>query len=199
MQVRMWGIAVTTAMLAVAPRAFAQQSVDTVSVTGVVRDATGAAIVAADVELRSLARNEASARRTDVAGRFAFLSVPPGEYTLRVSAAGFTASVSSLRLLVGQALEVPLSLSVADVTASVEVTAGAPVIETRRTQLAHTVLPEGIDTLPLNGRNPAGRRAAGGRTATFARLVGCQEPAGHARRSPLAAPVRRQPVRTARA
>ena len=91
----------------------AQQSVDAVSVTGVVRDATGGAIAAANVELRSLARNEANARRTDAAGRFAFLSVPPGDYTLRVAANGFTPSVSNLRLLVGQAVEIPIALALA--------------------------------------------------------------------------------------
>ena len=51
------------------------------------------------------------ARRTDAAGRFALLSVPPGEYALRVSANGFTPSVSNLRLLVGQALEIPVALA----------------------------------------------------------------------------------------
>ena len=48
MQVRVLAIAAVAAMLAVVPRALAQQSVDAVSVTGVVRDATGGAIVAAD-------------------------------------------------------------------------------------------------------------------------------------------------------
>ena len=153
MQGRVLVIAAVAAMLAVVPRALAQQSVDAVSVTGVVRDATGGAIAAANVELRSLARSEAIARRTDADGRFAFLSVPPGEYTLRVAANGFTPSVSNLRLLVGQALEVPISLALADVTTSVEVTAQTPLVEARRTQVAHTVLPEEIDTLPLNGRN----------------------------------------------
>jgi len=153
MQVRVLAIAATAAMLAIVPRVLAQQSADAVSVTGVVRDATGGAIVAADVELRRAVRNETTTRRTDSGGRFAFLSVPPGEYTLRVSAKDFTPFVSNLRLLVGQALEIPVSLALGDVTASVDVAAETPLVEARRTQVAHTVLPEEIDTLPLNGRN----------------------------------------------
>ena len=65
----------------------------------------------------------------------------------------FTPFVSNLRLLVGQALEIPVALALGDVTASVDVAAGTPLVEARRTQVAHTVLPEEIDTLPLNGRN----------------------------------------------
>ena len=61
--------------------------------------------------------------------------------------------MSNLRLLVGQALEIPVSLALGDVTASVDVAAETPLVEARRTQVAHTVLPEEIDTLPLNGRN----------------------------------------------
>ena len=38
-------------------------------------------------------------------------------------------------------------------TARVDVTADTPLVEARRAQVAHTVLPEEIDTLPLNGRN----------------------------------------------
>ena len=34
-----------------------------------------------------------------------------------------------------------------------DVTAETPLVEARRAQVAHTVLPEEIDTLPLNGRN----------------------------------------------
>jgi hypothetical protein len=146
-------IAAIAATLVASPYARAQQSVDTASVTGTVRDSTGGALVAADVELRNVNRDDTVARRSDASGRFAFLAVPPGEYRLRVAAAGFTPSVSSLRLFVGQAVDVPVSLALGDVTAKVDVTADTPLVEARRAQVAHTVLPEEIDTLPLNGRN----------------------------------------------
>jgi hypothetical protein len=153
MQIRVLVVAAVATTLAGAPCARAQLSLDTVSVTGTVRDATGGAIVAAEVELHSASRDETMARRTDASGRFAFLTVPPGDYRLRVVAAGFTASTSALRLRVGQAVEVPVALAVGDVTTTVDVTAGTPTVDTRRAQVAHTVLPEEIDALPLNGRN----------------------------------------------
>jgi hypothetical protein len=153
MQVRVLVVAAVATTLAGAPCARAQLSLDTVSVTGTVRDATGGAIVAAEVELHSSSRDETMARRTDASGRFAFLTVPPGDYRLRVAAAGFTTSTSALRLRVGQAVDVPVALLVGDVTSTVDVTADTPTVDTRRAQVAHTVLPEEIDALPLNGRN----------------------------------------------
>jgi hypothetical protein len=46
-----------------------------------------------------------------------------------------------------------LKLTVENIKENVDVTADLPVIETVRTQLAETVLPREIDSLPLNGRN----------------------------------------------
>ena len=53
----------------------------------------------------------------------------------------------------GQALDLPLKLTVADVAENVNVAADLPLVETVRTQLAETLLPREIDSLPLNGRN----------------------------------------------
>src|SRR6185369_16548028 len=52
-----------------------------------------------------------------------------------------------------QVLEVKLVLKVKAVSAQVEIGDEAPVIETSRTQIAGTILPKDVESLPLNGRN----------------------------------------------
>jgi len=56
-------------------------------VTGVVADQTGGAIVGARAELASGA--EARSAVTDGQGRYRFEGLPPGDYTIRISASGF--------------------------------------------------------------------------------------------------------------
>jgi hypothetical protein len=59
------------------------------SVQGVVRDASGRAIIAAQVTLRNSATHQALERTTDAQGVFRFIEVPPGAYQLEVRAAGY--------------------------------------------------------------------------------------------------------------
>ena len=59
------------------------------SVQGVVRDASGRAIIAAQVTLRNSATHQALERTTDAQGVFRFIEVPPGAYQLEVRAGGY--------------------------------------------------------------------------------------------------------------
>ena len=132
---------------------WAQQSVTAAMLSGRVEDANGAAISGVALTATNLDQNQSSNTTSDTQGRFRFLYLPVGRYQLKATASGFTPIERQLTLTVGQALDVPLKLTVAGVISKVEVKAEAPVIETVRTQLAETVLPREIDNLPLNGRN----------------------------------------------
>ncbi|HYO91384.1 MAG TPA: TonB-dependent receptor, partial [Pyrinomonadaceae bacterium] len=76
-----------------------------------------------------------------------------GDYRLRVEQPGFANLEESFSLNLGQTLDVPLHLTLAAVTGSVSITSDVPLIETARTQVAETIQPREIDSLPLNGRN----------------------------------------------
>ena len=76
-----------------------------------------------------------------------------GSYMIAVDSRGFDKLARQLTLTVGQAVELQLRLTVGGVSESVQVAADIAVVETARTQLAETVLPREIDSLPLNGRN----------------------------------------------
>ncbi|HSK64664.1 MAG TPA: TonB-dependent receptor, partial [Pyrinomonadaceae bacterium] len=90
---------------------------------------------------------------TDQEGRYRFPYLRIGSYDVRVEAPGFTAVNKQLTITVGQALELPVTLDVAGVSAQVHVGGEVPLIETVRTQVTETIRPREITDLPLNGRN----------------------------------------------
>jgi hypothetical protein len=140
-------------ILADAPRATAQQSVTSAALSGRVLDSTGAAVGGASVTATNLETNQRQTAATDEEGRYRFAYLTVGTYQLAALAQGFAANNRRVTLTIGQALDVPLRLAVADVAEEVSVTTDVPVIETVRTQVAETIRPGEIDELPLNGRN----------------------------------------------
>lgn len=135
------------------PKASAQQTITSATMSGRVEDANGAAISGATLTLRSLENNQQLNTQSDEAGRYRFSYLKVGSYQLSVEHAGFTSINEQLTLTVGQTLDVPLRMTVSGVAASVQITADVPAIETARTQVAETIVPAEIDNLPLNGRN----------------------------------------------
>ena len=146
-------VSILTIVCAFYGRAFAQQSISSATLSGRLEDANGAAVSGATVTATNLNQNQSSTVTSDAQGRFRFLYLPVGRYQLKVAATGFAPIEQQLTLTVGQALDVPLRLTVGNVTEKVNIAAGAPLVETVRTQVAETVLPHEIDSLPLNNRN----------------------------------------------
>jgi Carboxypeptidase regulatory-like domain/TonB dependent receptor len=132
---------------------YGQQSVAAATLSGQMEDATGAAVSGAMVTVTNLEQKQTLAATSDDKGRFRFAYLPVGTYQFKVEAGGFASLRRQITLTVGQSLDVRLKLAVAGATETVSVSADVPVVETVRTQLAETVLPREIDSLPLNGRN----------------------------------------------
>lgn len=131
----------------------AQQAVTSATVGGRVEDASGAAIAGLTVSMANLDRNQAQRTLSDDKGRYQFLYLPAGAYALTIQDPRFTPVSRNLTLSAGQALDIPLRLSVAGLTESVTITEKPAVLDVVRTQVAETVVPKEIDALPLNGRN----------------------------------------------
>src|ERR1051325_8859569 len=134
-------------------RISAQQSITSAALAGRVEDETGDAVKSATVTVINTERNLSWTATSDQQGRYHFLSLPVGNYRLKVEQPGFSPLVKTLQLTLGEALDLALRLTVTGVAEQVNVAADVPVIETVRTQAAETVLPKEIDSLPLNGRN----------------------------------------------
>jgi len=132
---------------------FAQRAVTSATVTGRAEDSSGALVCGITIDMTNLDTNQAWAAVTDDDGRYRFSFLPVGSYRLRAEVTGFEPFARQVILTVGQAFDVPVRLSVAGSKERVEVRDEPPLVEAVRTQVAETIVPREMDSLPLNGRN----------------------------------------------
>jgi hypothetical protein len=124
------------------------------SISGTVRDKSGAVLAHATVTVIQAATNYTRTVTSDAAGQFSVLALPPGRYDLSASAAGFEKGViKDVDLNVNDALHFDFALQVGSVTATVQVQADAQQIQTSSTQLGTTIESNQILAMPLNGRS----------------------------------------------
>jgi hypothetical protein len=101
------------------------------TVRGVVMNREQSVYQGAHVELSTPAESSPRSTTTDPDGRFEFSGVPPGEFTLTVSAHGFAPAKVSGTLSPGRSYEAaPIVLSFAETSGEVEVTASRQDIAT---------------------------------------------------------------------
>ncbi len=126
----------------------------TASITGNVTDASGAAIVGATVVARDLDRGTAYSTATDAAGFYNLARLPGSRYEVKVTNAGFEASVQpSVELVINQVAKLDFQLKVGNVNQTVEVTSAAPILQTETTTLGTVLQSDAITSLPLETRN----------------------------------------------
>lgn len=121
------------------PLAAAQESISYASVGGRVTDPQGAVVPGAQVVARQTETNVKSETVTDAEGRFRFPYLKLGPYEITVHLQGFTDVTQRLTLTVGSAFELPVSLAVGGLDASVTVAGQATILEAPRSQIAGTV------------------------------------------------------------
>jgi hypothetical protein len=131
----------------------AQQNVTSATLSGRIEDERGSVVSGVTVTATHLETNQQLTTTSDVEGRYRFPYLRTGAYDLKVEAQGFDPLTRQLTVLVGQALDMPIKLDVAGVSAQVNIGTDTPVVETVRTQITETIRPREIHELPLNGRN----------------------------------------------
>ena len=130
------------------------QSAATAELHGVVKDPNGAVIHGATVSLHDEAKNITRSAETNEAGEYNLLSVPPGQYTLSVTATGFAKVVAKqVTLTVGQAAQYPVTMQLATAETEITVTGEPELIETSKSSTSTTIGERRIENLPINGRN----------------------------------------------
>ena len=146
------GLLTVLSLLLFATAAFAQTN--TGRLVGTVSDPSGV-IPGATVVITD---NQTGRERTVVAsddGSFAVPQLEAGTYTVKVTAPGhkgFTAN--QVKIDTGREYSLNAVLEVGDISANVEVTAGADILNATNAEISNTVSPRQIQELPLNGRNP---------------------------------------------
>lgn len=131
----------------------AQQTVTSATLSGRIEDATDASVGGATIEATNLETNQHATVVSDSEGKFRFAYLQVGAYKISITAPGFAALTKELTLTIGQAAYLEVKVQVAGMAAQVQVAADAPLIENVRTQVAETIRPAEINSLPLNGRN----------------------------------------------
>jgi hypothetical protein len=117
-------------VIALSTKLFAQDA-STGAVRGTVSDASGAAIVQAAVALTNSATGITRSAATTSSGTFAFDLLPPGEYVIAISATNFASySAAAIKVDVGGAATLAVTLKIAGASESVSVSAASPIVET---------------------------------------------------------------------
>jgi hypothetical protein len=123
-------------------------------INGTVTDASGGVIVGATVTLTSTATNQTRIATTNNTGGYDFTTLQPGSYGLKAENPGFQTEIrTGLELQVQQVARIDFKLTVGATTQTVEVTGGAPLINTENASLGTVVENQRIVDLPLNGRD----------------------------------------------
>jgi len=124
------------------------------SISGTVKDASGAAVPDAQVTLTSTATGAKQTFSTDQNGLYSFVNVNPGEYSIDVDKTGFKRfKRGTFDLQVQQSVRIDVTMEVGADTQTVEVTAEAPLLQTDNASLGQVIDQRKTNETPLNGRN----------------------------------------------
>jgi hypothetical protein len=142
---------VTLCLLAVAA-ALAQTTLATI--TGTVTDASGAVLPNATVTATHADTGFKYTAKTNDAGVYTLSQLREGTYEVRITAEGFNETVlKHVQLVSRDVRRLDAGLQIGSVTTSVEVTAGATLIETETGRISATKSAYELKTLPLNTRS----------------------------------------------
>ena len=130
------------------------QAVAIGSVSGTVSDQSGSSVPNATVKMTETEMGTVHTGNTDAEGHYTFNNLPVGPYRLEVSANGFKGYAQiGIILQVAENLTQNVALQVGALTETVEVQAGASMVETRDSSISQVIEQQRIVDLPLNGRN----------------------------------------------
>ena len=128
------------------------------SISGIVKDPSGAVVPGAKIELANVALKTTFHAIADAQGFYSFPALPVGSYDLAITAAGFeTQNKSNIAVDADAAIKIDLTLAVAGQTESVTVNGNNAKVQTQvdtvATNLGEVVSEAQIQAIPLNGRS----------------------------------------------
>ncbi len=146
-----WMLLIVAALLfAFCGKTYAQ--IDTGSVTGTVKDPTGAVVVGAECTLTNTATNIAQKIKSTSAGAYTFEAVPAGTYSLKVVASGFKEYLlNDIQVHVQNIVTADVSLQLGSVGQEVTVTSAVPLLQAQDASVGMTINNKMTNDLPLQG------------------------------------------------
>jgi hypothetical protein len=133
---------------------FATAQLSSASVSGAVKDPSGAVVQGTRIELKNTGTGVDRIAISNDSGSYNFPAVPPGPYALTAAKDGFnTFSSGGFTLVVSQTSTIDITMTVGAVAQSVSVQAEGEELETGSSQLGTVIGSKEVTDLPLNGRN----------------------------------------------
>jgi len=124
------------------------------SISGVVKDQTGAVVSAASIIVNHTETNVSREVKANAPGAYSVPNLRPGDYRVTASAPGFKTAVrSDIDLPVAGEVVVDIQISLGAVNETVEVTASAAQVEKTNATLNYSIESNTVRELPLNGRD----------------------------------------------
>lgn len=132
-------------------QAFAQASASAGQISGLVRDAQGAAVAGATIKAANTQTGLERATTSSTDGLYRFVLLPPGTYKVTAEAQGFAKTeLAGVVVTVGQITDTNITIGVGAVSEAVTVT--AEVVQTTVSQPDAVISEAQINNLPINGR-----------------------------------------------
>ncbi len=152
MSFRLWLFALLSCVVLVLVRPSYGQTL--AEITGVVTDSTGGIVANAIVTVVDTQTGATRNARTNSVGAYTFPALQPGFYSVKVEMRGYQVEVrDQVQLQVAQTARLDFALKIGSVSQQVEVTGGAPLLNTDDTTVGTVIDNRRIVDMPLNGRN----------------------------------------------
>jgi hypothetical protein len=131
------------------------QAVGSAEATGEVTDPSGSPVSGATIKMIETARGVMHQTTSNSSGLYTLPNLPVGAYRLEAAAPGFRTYVQTgIELQVNNHVQLNVLLQLGTVSDSVEVSAGADLVETQQNAISQVINQKQIVDLPLNGRQP---------------------------------------------
>ena len=123
------------------------------TITGEVKDGSGAIIPGASVSATNTGTNATREMSSNESGIYTFTALPPGPYVVKSELQGFKTVEQKVDLHVEQTVRVNFTMEIGTLSETAEVTGVAPLITTENATVGTVIENRRIVELPLNGRN----------------------------------------------
>jgi hypothetical protein len=123
------------------------------TISGYIRDESGAVVPGADVKATMLGQQVTRSTVSDETGFFNLLAMPRGNYEITAQLPGFATQRTNAELTAGENLRVDFKMNLSQIAETVEVSGSAAMVETRSATISGLVDDRRVQELPLNGRN----------------------------------------------
>ena len=124
------------------------------SITGLVKDESGAAVPGASISAMNFATNVTYTATSNGVGNYTITNVTVGTYVVKAELAGFkTAATKALDIEAQQTARIDFKMSVGAIEDTIEVVAVTAVLQTESATVGEVISGTTVQSLPLNGRN----------------------------------------------